>query len=499
MALKVEKGVLTSPGATGNQTINLIDTGFGTVKALVLWTAYETAEGDTGADAIWSHGFGSYRGGTPQQWCIHHFDDDAAATIATAGGSSSASILRGVNSPAAALDFDVALVSLGDASFVLNWTDLPTTSSIKVHYLALGGSEITDAYVKKYALTAGTGVEDLIVLAGFGQPDLLLAAGSGTDAEGDVTFGTPVMFGVGKNDTNQGVTSYAVQDNTSSVEAASFQENDFICMFGADTAIDVNAVLSAKADWPTDGFRINKLTNYAANSAQIGILALKGTFTAVIGSNTAPTAAPTVTQDLEVGATPRGAIFFHNVLPVTAGQNNSDADLGTFGLGATDGTREGWAGVGDNDAAAAAEARRHHSESKAIKMITPAAAGTLTSEADSSFVGTAVRLTWADTDTVAREYRYLLLGDAPSGAITINLGIASETDTALAMVLSKPILVNLGIPAETDSPLALSIVAPKSILLGLASEADTALAITLDTGAPVVAVRTGGSIVIGRF
>lgn len=432
MALKVEKGIIASPGATGNQTINLIDTGFGQVKALIVWTAYQTAEADTDASAIWSHGFGTYRGSVAQQWQINHYAQDAAGTSAVAGGSSDSSILRGLNSGAAALDFDVALVSLGDAQFVLNWTDLPTSASIKVHYLALGGADITDALVKRYDLTAGTGLESFTVETDFGQPDLLIAAGSGTVGEGvDRSYGTPIMFGVGKDDTNQAVSTYANEDGRPSMELAAFQEADFIAMFGNDTAMDVNAVLAARSGWPTNGFRIDKLTNYASNQAMVGVLALKGSFTSVIGRTTVPTDAPTVTQDLAVGATPRGAIFFHNALPATAGMDNTHADLNTSGLGAMDGTREGWAAVGDNDGAASSETRRHHSESKAIKMFTPGAAGTLQSEADASFSGNNVRLTWADTDTVAREFCYLLLGDAPA------LGTTYEKTGVLTSAVSQ--------------------------------------------------------------
>ena len=85
-----------------------------------------------------------------------------------------------------------------------------------------------------------------------------------------------------------------------------------------------------------------------------------------------------------------------------------------------DGTHESWEGVGDDDGAASAITHRHHSESKVIKMFTPAAAGTLTSEADGAFSGTNVRLSWNDIDTVEREYRYLLLGDGAAAATRVS-------------------------------------------------------------------------------
>jgi hypothetical protein len=420
MALKVEKGVLTSPGSTGNQTITLIDGSFGTVKAVLIWGTYDTAEADTGADACFSLGFGTYRSASPQQWCCSHFADDGAGTSACAAGHTSSSILRGYSAATPTVDFDAALVSFGDAQFVINWTDLPTTPSLKFHYLALGGADITDALCATFDVSTGTGTQDVTVASGFGKPDLLFQTMAvGNTTEGDVASGGPQQLGVGVDDTNQGVVSFINENARPSMELAAFSEADFIAFLGSDTSLSLNAVLSAVASWPTDGFQINKLATNFGGPARCGYLALKGTFTRVIGSGVAPIAgSPPVVQTLAVGQTARGALFFHNVLPVTAGLDNTHADLGTFGIGALDGNREGWAGVGDDDGAASAVTHRHHSESKSVKMFTPSAAGTLASEADGSISGTDVVLSWNDIDAVEREYRYLLLGDASGGAVS---------------------------------------------------------------------------------
>jgi hypothetical protein len=419
MALKFEKGVFTVPGSTGNQTVSLIDAGFGTVKAILLWTSNQTGEGEEGANAFWSHGIGTYRGGTPQQYAISAFLTDVAGTPATASGSRTSSILRGYLDATPTVDWNAALVSLGDAQFVINWTDLPGLASIKVHYVALGGAEITDALVSSVDLTTGTGNQDVTVASGFGKPDLCLSVGtnSGT-SDLDATFFNPIYLGVGKSDTDQFISLFCDSDNQTDVLLSSYQRSGrmFAYVDGA-ASVFLDAALAARADWPTDGIRVNKITNSLGGTARQGLLSLRGTFTSVISSGTAPTAAPTVNQDLAVGATPRGAIFVHNSIPTNAAADITHADLGTWGIGAMDGTREGWGGIGDDDAAADSNTHRHHSESKTIKMFTPSGtAGTLASEADGSFNGNDVRLTWADTDSVAREYMYLLLGDETAGA-----------------------------------------------------------------------------------
>lgn len=412
MALKVEKGVITSPGATGNQTINLIDTGFGTVKALIVWGSYHTAEGDTDGNAIFCQGIGTYRGSVVQQTVVSFFSADAGASSDTARGHQTNQILRGYSAAAPTVDFTASLVSLGDAQFVLNWTDLPATASIKFHYLVLGGSEITDALVDSFSSPTVTGTLNETVATGFGKPDLLFSLFGANFPNADSASDIEFAFGVGKDDANEASTSIAENDGEAVMDMNMAQKSSWLAAVKA-AGMQVEMELTAKSNWPTDGFQVNVVTA-PGFALVVSYLALRGTFTSVIGSGTAPTAAPTVTQDLPVGATPRGAIFFHNSLPAVATTDNTSADLGTIGIGAMDGTREGWAGFGQDDGAGDSQTHRHHSESKVIRMFTPGAAGTLQSEADASFSGNNVRLTWPDTDTVAREYRYVLLGDSTS-------------------------------------------------------------------------------------
>jgi hypothetical protein len=419
VALALEKGVFTVPGSTGNQTVSLIDTGFGTVKAIMLWTTNLTGEGDDGNNAWWSHGFGTYRGSTPQRCAIAGFLTDVAATTATSSGFTMSSILRGYSDATPTVDFNADLVSLGNAQFVINWTDLPGTASIKVHYIAWGGSDITDALVSALDFTTGTGNQDFTLASGFGQPELVISTGanSGT-ADQDATFWNPPYIGAGKSDSEQFVSVYANSDNETDVKIGSYQKSGAMFAYAdGGGSIFFEGALTSRASWPTDGIRVNKVTNGMGGSLRAVVLAFRGTFTSVVGSGTAPTAAPTVNQDLAVGATPRGALFVHNNVPANSSLELTHADLGTWGVGATDGTREGWGGIGDDDAATDSSTHRHHSESKAIKMYSPAgASGTLESEADSSFSGNDVRLSWADTDSVAREYRYVLFGDASAAA-----------------------------------------------------------------------------------
>lgn len=404
-------GFLTSPGALGNQTVSLVDTGFGTVKALMIFGVYNTAEGDTDGNAIFCQGFGTYRGSVVQQCCDTVFSADTGPTADTARGDRNSSILRGYDTATPTLDFDAALVSLGSAQFVLNWTDLPATASLRFMYVALGGDDLTDALVKDMSIPATTtGVLDETVAAGIGQPNIIFASFSSNNPNADSATDLEIVFGAGKSDTDEGSTAMADDDGNTTITMAVTQRGSLVVNAKAAGTAPPEYELTARSTWPTDGFRINRI-NTPGFATTLSYLALFGPFTSVVGSGTVPTAAP-LTQDLPVGAVPRGAIFFHNVLPVTAGVDTTHADLGTYSIGAMDGTREGHVAIGNDDAAADAQTHRHHSESKAVRMITQGPAGTVASQADSSFDGDNVRLVWLAVDTIAREYRYVLFGDA---------------------------------------------------------------------------------------
>ncbi len=64
----------------------------------------------------------------------------------------------------------------------------------------------------------------------------------------------------------------------------------------------------------------------------------------------------------------------------------------------------------------------------------------------------------------------LALGGSPDGAVTLSIGLATETDSALARIFDYP----LEIAEETDTALAVG----RAVILGLATETDSALAAT---------------------
>ena len=429
MGLVAEKGVLTAPASTGQQTYNLGSAFNGILpKALILWTSQQTTVDTSSADAATAIGFGTYRGSAVQQWFTSLRSQDNSADSDVSVGHNTSGILRGYTDGAATVDYEVDLVSLNSgtpSTFVLDWVDVPA-SQIKVHYLVLGGTDISDARAGSWTVSASS-PESVTVASGFGQPDLLLflsampRRGITDGVAGDGGF----MLAAARSDTSRRCTAFGTRDAATNSTIGSWQKARAGLWLTAAQAADMEMDLDAKANWPTDGFQVVKPDLPGGGAGAMGYLALKGTFQSALGANVALTTGST--QDNDAGFPPVAALVWGNNLAQQDAINSTDGELGAFMLGSTDGTNEGCTAHSDDDNAATMDANRRFTESKTIQFYNQAL--TLQSEADGSFTGNNFRLTWTDLDTVAREYNWLVLGAASAGGTTYQKDGSIVADT----------------------------------------------------------------------
>ncbi|GIV03978.1 MAG: hypothetical protein KatS3mg015_2808 [Fimbriimonadales bacterium] len=408
MALNVKHGIFTAPTTNGSDTVISLPANFDP-KAIILWTAYQTAAGNTGADGIFSVGMGTYRGSVVQQRALSWFDDDGVGTSVCGYDYVSDAILKG-RSAQATIDFECDLLSMSSSEVTLDWVDAPA-SAIRVHYFVLGGGDITDALVDDILITADGNAQNETVASGFGQPDLLIFLNGDRSAfaggSGDAYLG----IGAGYDAATGAEAILKTTNAAGSMNMASGMKANRLGQRLAGVAIDGESRLDARANWPADGFRITKPDAYTFQN-RVSYLALRGTFKVAIGRSTTITTGSTVTLPGATGSTPRGLLLFHTNVPQQDTLNTTHADLGYFGVGAFDGTSEGHAGVGNDDGNTTSIAYRTHSETKALQMYSEGAAGVLESEADASFSGANAILTFTDLDTVQRAFGWLLIGAA---------------------------------------------------------------------------------------
>lgn len=496
MAIKVSKGTITASttnAATSAVDLSAIFSGGDPLRAIIFWCSNNTANGVVGADLRYSIGFATNDGGTIQQGYTAAFSDDAAANALTSRAINTTSALSH-NSAQATVDLDMDVTTFTSTGFTVTWTNAPGTAII-VHYMAIGGADVSAARVFNFQCSTAAATQDVTINAGFGQPNLLFFAHTQNTALGTANNSWTTALSCAKSATERRTASMGEINDGGTMLMHSWHGDRALTVVAgeqgaATNAIDLEADLSTLVNWPTDGFELT-YTDQASIAYRVMGLALKGTFSATIDNNVALTSGST--QDNAHSTTPVGALLWGTNLPVTAGLDQTHADLGSFVIGGTDFTNEGCAGAVQDDANTTSTTSTFHTDAKVIQFYQPAATATIASEADSSISGSNMRLTWTDLDTVARDYSYVILGSGSSPHV-VAVGQTTETNTSQSITRVKTKAVGqttetdtsqadthrktktLGQPAETNTSQAITHSKIKAI--GLTTETELAQAIT---------------------
>jgi hypothetical protein len=226
LPLNVLKGTITSPAAVGNQTYSL-PANFDP-KAILLWTTGQTADGVTNASALFSIGAATYDGAAAQQWYNTVWSMDNSATSQTCRGTGVTACLKGYSgyvTTTVTVDFIVAFVNFvtgASSSFTLNWSDLPATPGVLVHYMVLGGADITKARCGSTTITTAATLA-VTVATGWGQPALLLFSSTRAGSNADVTSEIGQGIGWAKSDIERYCSATYVANSAATVTCGSFQ------------------------------------------------------------------------------------------------------------------------------------------------------------------------------------------------------------------------------------------------------------------------------------
>jgi len=408
VALNCQVGTVTQPGSTGNQTISL-PANFDP-KAIIMWGSPLTAAGVI-ANSTFGWGFGTYRGSVVQQRCFGLYSADAAATQNGASRGQSDALFVLMSGGTGTLDLEIDLVSMSvgaTSNVIINWTNLHTTGSILLNYMILGGSDITDALVMSVSTTPSVATQDITVVAGFGQPDLVMCFTPSMSFSTSAQQWILPSFGIGFDDNGtirNRYLAYAEDEGNTTMAVAVRHKAGLGAGISETAGLDFEFHLSAKTDWPTDGFEIT-YDDQTAFSDAIGILALKGTFTRSLSTAANPSATGNQTYS-HIGPPSAFFMFGANIATI-AGTDTTNSSLIAVGMGGGDGTNEGCAGWTNDDALGTSDNNSFFSNAKVWQTYSQAAA--LLAEGDHSFSGSDVIINWNDADATAREFSYLILG-----------------------------------------------------------------------------------------
>ena len=391
MAFSTKTIQVTSPTSTGNVAV----TGVGfQPKALLFFATYQTAVGSAvnARSCIGMATSSSSRAviSSNTQDNVNPFDSDR--------GSDNTKCLKVLDNSAGTL-LAADLVSLDADGFTLNWTTVQASGYV-VYAVCLGGTDLTNVFIKEFTSSTGTGNQ---ALTGVGfQPDAALFITQGqTSALTTGTFAIP-SFGFCTR-----AASAAVGLRMENATTNAFQTSRTNKVITSPLNATDNNYEASLVSFDSDGFTINWSTA-AASARYIWALCLKGGAYKV-GAITQKTSTGTQATT-GVGFQPTGLLMMSNgttSVGVTTG--------GELSIGAGDSATSRfstWFGITHASNPSAADM-----DNAADMILEQMTAGTPTTESSAdldSLDADGFTLDFTAADATARNIFYMAFGDTPS-------------------------------------------------------------------------------------
>jgi hypothetical protein len=481
MALSCAKGILSiAAGATGAHSVSGLSF---QPKAVIFWGAHTNTTGSYVADHDLMLGCAT---SSSQEWVIQYSSNNQASNTVGSRGRSTTACIRGqINGASATIDFEADFTSFNSDGFTVNVSNGPT-NALTIHYLALGGSDITNAKAGSFTIpTSGTPFS--ITDPGF-QPDMALFAHSYADAANP-----KFTIGAATGSSSAFTTHISENSGSATVQAAATQRPN-VLSFALTNSVSINADIGFSAFTAT-GFDLTGIDFPVATETGF-YLAIEGGQWAV-GRDTEGTASGA--RDTTLSFTPKGLLLF--------GSNRANnetftaaADT-TLSIGGSDGTNEGvvWGGNDDGNTDSPAFKRNDVARAfwHATASTTVAGPPTTNNEADASFASNKFTLTWTQAGS-SREFVYIAAGDAAAGDVTVTPGAAF----ALAATTAPVLLANVATTpapatAATLQPTALSVVATSAAPATAGTLTPTNLVTVLTAVSLATAATITPTVVIG--
>lgn len=322
MALSVFKGTITAPASTGSQPY----TGIGfQPKAILFFGTRQTATG-------YATGMGIMFGfaGTSTQGVASTSSGDNVSPTNPARATDTSVCIQSVAPGTASVDLQASLTSFDSDGFTLNWSVVSGGQFI-VHYIALGGSDITGAFCGSGQAKTTTGTK---AFTGVGfQPDFLLMVHQSTSAAA-TTQQLGGRFGIGvATASGSGAAYIGETDSVATSDVVCFQNSGLAFAQGNPGASP--SILASLSSFDADGFTLN-YTTVSGSAIWFLYIAIKGGQYNVV-SDTQKSSTGTQSK-AGVGFTPKGLLFFGNNKALSA---SADSTLQKLSMGATDGTNQG--------------------------------------------------------------------------------------------------------------------------------------------------------------
>lgn len=492
MAFETAKGTLVAPLATGNQDTTGLPF---QPKAVLFWCSCQTA-GAADTDVSMSC-FGAATASTAQ-WAIGNAENGAASSNAGRAVRTDSCVLMPLNGNFAT-DGAASFVQFLATGFRLNWFDVPATANLVVHYLALGGSDLTNAKAEAHTIVRTTAGTEAHTGTGF-QPDLVLFASAGVPNATSIIDAT-FCLGAARSPTQRWAQSFFENDAAASMQCWMWRSVTK-CLVVPD-ATDVVDGIADISSLDADGHTLNWTDPVSTASSRVYYtLSLKGGQYAV-GTDSSPNA--TGNQTETVGFAPTGV--FYGWLPRELALDTPGTPAGDsgFGVGAVDSSlNEGHISISETDGDAVSQSWRGHDTATSIKARkgTRAAKG-VTAAADTTALGaTSFTLNWTTVDaTVNIPFNWIAFGNAAAGGdVTVTVGAATATGSAAAPVVKATSAPSASTATGTTSaPTSLVSVGQAAALAVGSAQIPTRLVTTVPASGLAIGSAPTPTVAIGQF
>lgn len=412
MPLEFKTGSFTK--STGAAPASQAVTGVGfQPKALILWSVAGLTDNTFRASYFSGIGFAAGTAAA-DRGSVGASNEDATVGASNVAGRHAEKVLVFSNLAGNGAFAECDLTSFDSDGFTLNWTTNDANAYI-IHYLALGGTDLTNAKVLRWNTPTATG-NHAVTGVGF-KPDavMLIGAGSAANPPSSFTTHSPTLSAFDGSG-GQWALGHRSNDNAAMTQENRVKDASLAFLVPSGTGV---AAIDAEATWvsmDTDGFTLN-FSDAPAAAFRIYALCLKGPrFKA--GSFTKSTGGAPASQSVTgVGFTPRGLAFASD-MDVVATDNRAH---NRWGLGFYDGTNE-QAGtrVAENNVAVSNVDAISRSDKVFVKVDNTTATQDAVADG-TSLDADGFTLNWTTNDAVATQIFYLAAGDAPTGGNTNQL------------------------------------------------------------------------------
>lgn len=430
MALNAAVGAFDTGTGAVTSTVVVSGLGFAPVAVLFWWNG-RTGSSTASGRASQQRGFGAATS-TTQRWSVASSSQDTPTTM-VAKKSQRNDACVGILTALGALDGLLDVQSFDSGGFTLVVDD-QFAASYRVHYLALGGADITNAKAGSVALN-NVGAGDVDVTDPGFQPDFIALASSGqTSINGTITSDSTIAFAMasGTASANQGVWTAGSNDAAAtSVTLTYCRSGEVVAAYNA--AVTALSIRGSMTSWLSTGFRLNLTA--AGGGGILCYLALKGGKYYVENLLTSLSLNATIAES-GFGFTPLGALFVSGCLAEASAGTPVAHDQFSLGAATSASNREAMAVMDQNAAGTAVVSTAVYVDEVYINLSTT---GTIEGLADiSSFDATGFTLIEDDADTVAAFVFYAAFGSAPA-TYTQDVAGAATPAGSLQKTAAKPV------------------------------------------------------------